>query len=65
MKQDKAEALRLIECLPDDALVEDALYEIAFVQDILEAEAEADRGELIPHEEVKKRMGRWLKSAGR
>ena len=65
MKTDKREALRHISCLPEDAVIQDALYRIAFVQAVTHGLAAAERGEFATQDEVEKRMARWLKSAGR
>jgi predicted transcriptional regulator len=56
----KEEVRDLLENLPDEASFDDIEYQIYVLHEIREGIAEADRGELIDHEEVKVRMGKWL-----
>jgi len=51
---------RIIEALrklPPDATVDDAIERLVFLAKIEAGLAELDRGEGIPHEEVKRRLG--------
>lgn len=51
---------RMIEAirdLPEDASVDDAIERLVFLAKIEEGLAQLDRGEGIPHEEVKRRLG--------
>ena len=51
---------RMIEAirdLPLDASVDDAIERLVFLARIEEALAQLDRGEGIPHDEVKRRLG--------
>ncbi|MBI3928942.1 MAG: hypothetical protein HY319_25595 [Armatimonadetes bacterium] len=57
----KQQVLKVIESLPDDATYRDILDEIRFRAGIEEAIESLDRGEGIPHHEVRKRMAKWLK----
>ena len=43
--------------LPADATVDDAIERLVFLAKIEEGLAQLDRGEGIPHEEVKRRLG--------
>ena len=43
--------------LPADATVDDAIERLIFLAKIEEGLAQLDRGEGIPHEEVKRRLG--------
>ncbi|MGH9383882.1 MAG: hypothetical protein ACRD2N_06320 [Vicinamibacterales bacterium] len=43
--------------LPPDASVDDAIERLVFLAKIEEGLAQLDRGELIPHDEVKRRLG--------
>lgn len=43
--------------LPPDASVDDAIERLVFLAKIEEGLAQLDRGEGIPHEEVKRRLG--------
>ena len=65
MKSAKQEALELIDTLPDDVSTGIILEEPLFLQTIKERIAEADRGETVSHEEVKKRLEAWPRSNGR
>ena len=51
---------RMIEAireLPADASVDDAIERLVFLAKIEEGLAQLDRGEGIPHDEVKRRLG--------
>lgn len=51
---------RMIEAireLPEDASVDDAIERLVFLAKIEEGLAQLDRGEGIPHDEVKQRLG--------
>ena len=56
----KQDVRDLLEKLPDEATFDDIEYQIYVLHEIREGIAEADRGELIDHEEVKRRMVKWL-----
>ena len=43
--------------LPPDASVDDAIERLVFLAKIEEGLAQLDRGEGIPHDEVKRRLG--------
>jgi hypothetical protein len=66
-------AERVLRGLPDDATVEDVHYSL-YVAELLERRSESlngalsigvdeaiRQGKLVPHEDVVKRMGRWLR----
>ena len=51
---------RMIEAireLPEDASVDDAIERLVFLAKIEEGLAQLDRGDGIPHDEVKRRLG--------
>jgi predicted transcriptional regulator len=50
----------LIEKLPDDAGFEDIIAEIYFRQQVDKGLQQLDNGEGISHEEVKRRLQKWL-----
>jgi predicted transcriptional regulator len=56
----KQQILKAIEELPDDARVEDALDQLYLLYKVEKGLNQADRGELISQEEVRKRMAKWL-----
>ncbi len=49
--------LEVIRELPEDASVDDAIEKLVFLAKIEEGLDQLDRGEGIPHEEVKRRLG--------
>ena len=51
----KSEIVRVIQELPDDATVEDAIEQLYFLAKIERGLAESE-GETIPHEEIKSRF---------
>ncbi|MBE2226601.1 MAG: hypothetical protein IAE93_04640 [Ignavibacteria bacterium] len=57
----KESVKELIDRLPDDSNYEDIIAEIYFKQQVEEGLTELDDGKGISHEEVKKRLEKWLK----
>ena len=49
--------LEVIRELPEDASVDDAIEKLVFLAKIEEGLAQLGRGEGIPHDEVKRRLG--------
>ncbi|MEM8601674.1 MAG: hypothetical protein AAGF99_17290 [Bacteroidota bacterium] len=52
----KRQIVRAVEDLPDDATIDDAIERLLFLSKIEEGLRQAERGETIPHEEVKRRL---------
>jgi predicted transcriptional regulator len=51
----------LLDKLPDDCSLEEVLYHLYVLQRVSQGLAEADAGDLIPHEEVERELRqRWL-----
>jgi predicted transcriptional regulator len=51
----------LLDRLPDDCTLDDVLYHLYVLQRIARGVAQADAGELIPHERVEQELRRrWL-----
>ena len=51
----------LLDKLPDDCTIEDVLYHLYVLQQLSQGIAEADAGQLIPHEQVQDELRRrWL-----
>jgi predicted transcriptional regulator len=50
-------ALRVVEQLPDDATLEDAMEHLFFLEKIERGRADARAGRVTPHEEVRARFG--------
>ena len=61
----KERAIHLIQRLPEDATIDEIMYELEFCARIERGFREDAEGKLIPHEEVVRRMSKWLRSAGR
>jgi predicted transcriptional regulator len=56
MSATKEEAKRLIDSLPEDATWDDFMYEFYVKKKLAQAMGEADRGEVVSHEEAKKEL---------
>jgi predicted transcriptional regulator len=61
----KQAALRLIEGMPADASLEEIMYGLYFRQRIDRGLRELAEGRTVPHALVKRRLSKWLRSAGR
>ena len=57
----KQQVLKVLEDLPDDAGVEEALDRLYLLYKVERGLRQAVRGELLTQEEVRERMGKWLK----
>lgn len=56
----KEAVIEMIRQLPDDVSTEDIMEELYVRLQIEEGIRELDEGKGIPHEEVKRRMAKWL-----
>ena len=56
----KQQILQAMEELPEDAGVEDALDRLYLLYKVEKGLAQADRGEVIPQQEIRRRMPKWL-----
>ncbi|MCI3920587.1 hypothetical protein MO973_10115 [Paenibacillus sp. TRM 82003] len=56
----KAEVIKLIQELPENATLEDILYKIHVKAKIEEGLKEIEEGKGIPHEEAMERISNWL-----
>jgi predicted transcriptional regulator len=61
----KQAALRVIQRLPDDASLEEVMYELYFRQRVELGLRELDSGKTVSHSEVKRSLAQWLRSVGR
>lgn len=61
MKGVKQQVIQMIETLPEEITVDDIMAELYFRQQVDTGLKELDEGKGIPHEEVEKRLSRWLK----
>jgi predicted transcriptional regulator len=57
----KEKMIQMVQALPEDASVEDAMERLLLLAKVERGLQQANAGELIPHEKVKERMAKWLK----
>jgi len=57
---DKQLVVELLNRLPEDTKLQDIGREIEFLAAIREGEEQADRGEVVPHEQVKREFASWI-----
>jgi len=57
---DKQLVAELLNRLPEDTKLQDIGREIEFLAAIREGEEQADRGEVVPHEQVKREFASWI-----
>lgn len=57
----KQKVIKAVQALPDDASFEDAMERLLFLAKVEKGIQQADAGQTIPHEKVKKMMKKWLK----
>ena len=60
MGKPKEEVRRLLDTLPEEVSYEDIQYHIYVRQAIEHGIAAVERGEVASHEEVERRMAKWL-----
>lgn len=60
MNTAKDEVRKLLDRLPEEASFEDIQYQVYVLDAISRGSEELDRGEAIEHEEVKRRLAKWL-----
>ena len=56
----KEEVISLVRNLPEEVIVDDIMRELYFKIQVDKGLKELDEGKGIPHEEVEKRLSRWL-----
>ena len=56
----KEQVIKLVETLPEEATVDDIMGELYFKIQVDKGLQELDEGKGIPHEEVERRLSRWL-----
>lgn len=57
----KEEVIKMIQNMPKDTSIEDIMAELYFRYQVDEGLKQLDEDKGIPHEEIEKRMERWLK----
>ncbi|HHT9138327.1 MAG TPA: hypothetical protein ACFYEK_13930 [Candidatus Wunengus sp. YC60] len=60
MAEIKQRVIQIIQSLPDDVTLDDIMAELYFKLQVDAGLKELDEGKGIPHEEVEKRMSKWL-----
>lgn len=64
MKTAKEEILGLLTSLPDEMSLDDILDRIELKARLLHSIEQAERGELIPHDQVMEELEEWARSIG-
>ena len=65
MAKAKAEALEMIKKLPEDVTTGAIMEELFFKQQVEQGLQDVAEGRVLTQEELKERIARWRKSAGR
>ncbi|ULA62526.1 MAG: hypothetical protein LZF86_40030 [Nitrospira sp.] len=65
MAKAKAEALAMIQKLPDDVTTGTIMEQLFFKQQVEKGLQDVAEGRVITQDELKERVARWRKSAGR
>jgi predicted transcriptional regulator len=60
MNTAKDEVRELLDRLPDEATFEDIQYQVYVLDEITRGSEEIERGDIVEHEEVKRRLAKWL-----
>lgn len=57
----KQQVMQMIESLPEDVSIDDIMAELYFKLQVDAGLKELEEGKGMPHQEVEKRMSKWLK----
>jgi predicted transcriptional regulator len=57
----KEQILKIVQELPEDATIEEAIDQLYLWLKIQKAEAQVRSGQVVSHEEARKRIAQWLK----
>ena len=57
----KEKVMKAVQGLPDDAPVEDAMERLLFLAKIERGLEQVNAGETVSHDQVRKKMAKWLK----
>ena len=60
MAKIKEQVIQMIQALPDEVSIDEIMAELYFRLQVDAGLKELDEGKGIPHEEVEKRMAKWL-----
>ena len=61
MENAKQSAIKAIQSLPNESSYEDIMERLYFMQKVEAGLKDIEEGKVIPHDEVKKRLAKWLK----
>ena len=56
----KQQIQEVLEQLPDDCSIEDVQYRLYVLETLRKRTDSADRGDFVDHNEVERRLSRWL-----
>lgn len=56
----KARILQMVQSLPDNASIEDAMNKLYFLLKVDKGLEQADAGQKVSHEEARQRLRKWL-----
>ncbi|SPF49175.1 conserved hypothetical protein [Syntrophobacter sp. SbD1] len=56
----KEQIIELVRSMPNNVTVDDVIEELYFKLQVDQGLAELDSGESLPHEEVERRLSKWL-----
>ena len=56
----KEKVIDVVEDLPDDASIEDAMERLLFLAKVERGIRQADDGQTLSHSQVRERMAKWL-----
>lgn len=65
MSKVKSEAIELITKLPDECSLTDIMAQLYFKAKVESGLRDIEAGRTISHEELRKRVSRWIESIGR
>lgn len=60
----KGAALRIIESMPDDATLDDIIYELYVRRKVDAGLEDVAAGRVVPHDVIEQDLQRWLDSSG-
>lgn len=60
MASAKQSVMEVLKRMPEESTLEDIQFQLYLRQKLEKSVAAAAKGRVVPHEEVKKRLSRWL-----
>ena len=60
----KDSALKIIDAMPEEASLEDIMYELYFRQRVDQGLQELEEGKTVSHDEIEQDLSEWRQSAG-